>query len=1063
MFSAAQRVQEAGLRDAAGRSEIATVAVTHSLSPWSYLAATLKRLNFSATCESEVQRQTNYAGRSGMASRFFAIAPLALLAAATASSGIAPLRPNNLQPMSTAGGAHLYVVGGRSAQQRQSATMGKLDSMLADLSRHAALARPDHVLADLHSLSPAARFVQSSATATPLVLVDATTRGDPQQLKSALLGLGLQRAAVYSNDVGGWLPVNQIDAAAARGEVISLRAAMPRARAAGPVATQGDYAQRSSVVRANYPALTGTGITVGVISDSFNCYAVYAAPGSGVPASGNTGYASNGFTADYAMDVSTGALPANVNVLEEADCPDYSFLISTGQPTGLPFTDEGRAMLQIVHDVAPGASLAFYTGATSEADFASGIGKLAAAGAKVIADDIGYPDEPFFQDGIIAQAIDAVEAQGAAYFSAAGNDGTLSYENTAPSFTTLSNSGSNAGEYLLNFDTTGVTNTTSLPVTIPPIPPGDFVAVVVEWDQPYVTGAPGSPGASSSIDVCISGATSSVYITNYDNDVVSCSGPNAVGVDPYQVMVIGNPANAAGNSQQQTLNIVVGLAANSNGVATPGRVIVSVEDDGLGSSINKFATNSATLQGHPGAAGAAAVGAAFYFQTPQCGTTPATLESFSSQGGAPILFNTSGVRLATPVIRQKPDFTGPDGVNSTFLGFTLASGGITGSNGLLNTSISQCQNLPGYPNYFGTSAATPHAASIAALMFQANSAVTPTEIYSALRDSALPMGATTPNFNSGYGFIQADSALVVPTLVLAATSIPLGSSTTLTWSSIYATSCTASGNWSGTQATNGSATVTPTAAGTAAYTLTCANASGTSAASTVNLAVNSASAAPAAPKLSLAANSVAVRGSTTLTWSSVNAASCTASGNWSGTLAASGSKTITPTTVGTETFTLTCSNAGGTSAASAATLIVTAALVKPAAPTLTLGATSIPGNTSTTITWSSPTATSCKPSGNANTVALGSWSGTLEPAGTTVLIPITSGSFTFTLTCSNAAGTSPASTVTLTVTAGVSYGSGGGALDVLTLLGLTALGFARSLRASPSIRRRVAQLRLRRQ
>ena len=94
-----------------------------------------------------------------------------------------------------------------------------------------------------------------------------------------------------------------------------------------------------------------------------------------------------------------------------------------GAPTQLPFGDEGRAMLQIVHDVAPGASLAFYTAVNSEADFANGIGKLAAsvasggAGAKVIADDVGYFDEPFFQDGIVAQAIDAVEAQGVAYFS----------------------------------------------------------------------------------------------------------------------------------------------------------------------------------------------------------------------------------------------------------------------------------------------------------------------------------------------------------------------------------------------------------------------------------------------------------------------------------------------------------------------------------------------------------------------------------------------------------------------------------------------------------------------
>ena len=76
-------------------------------------------------------------------------------------------------------------------------------------------------------------------------------------------------------------------------------------------------------------------------------------------------------------------------------------------------------MLQIVHDVAPDTALAFYTADSSEADFAAGIGKLATAGAKVEVDDTGYFDEPFFQDGIVAQAIDAVESQGVAYFSAA--------------------------------------------------------------------------------------------------------------------------------------------------------------------------------------------------------------------------------------------------------------------------------------------------------------------------------------------------------------------------------------------------------------------------------------------------------------------------------------------------------------------------------------------------------------------------------------------------------------------------------------------------------------------
>ena len=601
-----------------------------------------------------------------MASLYVAFGSLALSITLTAASAV-PADSAKARRAAATGSARLVVVGSRSAEQRRSATASKLDSVLADLSRHAARARPEHLLEDLHSLSPAARFSAAAVTGAPLVLIDAVTRGSPELLKAALLELGLQRAAVYSNDVGGWLPVDRIEAAAARAEVHSIRAAMPHARSTGPVALQGDYVQRSDVVRTTYPTLTGAGVTVGVLSDSFNCYAVYADPVNNVPVSGNAGYASNGFTADYATDVSTGALPSGVNVLVggEADCLNY------GAPTQLPYGDEGRAMLQIVHAVAPGAGLAFYTAYNSEADFASGIGKLAAAGAQVIADDIGYFDEPYFQDGIVAQAIDAVEAKGVAYFSAAGNNGTLSYENTSPSFATLSSSAPTTGEYLLNFDASGKTTTNYLPITVPPIPPGDFVGVVLQWDQPYVTGAPGSPGASSQIDLCITGGTGSDTITDYDGNAVSCTGPNKVGADAYQIMFIGNPANAAGMSAQQNLNIVVGLAGAT---AAPGRLIVTVEDDGLGSTINQFATGSATLQGHPGAAGAAAVGAAFYFFTPRCGSTPAQLESFSSAGGAPILFDTSGARLPAALVRQKPDFVGPDGVNDTFLGFTLGLG-----------------------------------------------------------------------------------------------------------------------------------------------------------------------------------------------------------------------------------------------------------------------------------------------------------------------------------------------------------------------------------------------------
>ena len=959
-----------------------------------------------------------------MALRFFALAALVVLSTAGVSSAVAPAQRNVLRAVSSPGDARLYAVGTRSVQQRSSAEALKMDSVLADLSRHLNRVRPASQLADLHALSPAARFVQRTPKATALVAIDAVTRGDAQSLKTTLEGLGLEHASVYGNDVGGWLPVTAIAAAAARGELVSIRAAMPHTR--GVVALQGDYVQQSALVRADYPTITGSGVTVGVLSDSFNCFAVYAAPGSGVPVSGNQGYAPNGFTADYATDQSTGALPATaVNVLQEADCLDY------GAPTQTPFTDEGRAMLQVVYAVAPGAGLSFYSPST-EADMATGIQALASAGAKVIADDLGFFDEPFFQDGLIAEAVDTVEASGVAYFSAAGNDSNLTYQNTAPSFATAG-TGSMAGETLLNFDTSGATNTASLPVTVPPIPPGDFLAIVVEWDQPYVTGATGaSPGAASSINLCVTGATGSAVITDVDGDVVSCTGANAVGVDPVQYLIIANPANAVGNTAQQSLNVMIGLAANSAGTVTPGRILVSVEDDGLGSTIDSFFSGGPTIQGHPGAAGAAAVGAAFYFDTPACGTTPAQLESFSSEGGAPILFDTTGTRLATPVVRQKPDFVGPDGVNTTFLGFTLASAGMS----VTTTNVS-CQNDASYPNFFGTSAATPHAAGIAALALQANTAATPTQIYGSLRSSALPMSSTTPNFNSGYGFIQASSAFVVPTLTLAATSIPFGSSTTLAWSTLDPTSttCTASAvpastTWTGTLTTS-PITLTPAAAGPTIYTLTCTGAGGTSATNSVSLFATSGT-PPVTPTLTLASPTVAVGKSTTISWSSATATSCTASGSWSGTLAASGTQTITPAVIGTETFTLVCSNLGGPSPPVSVSLNATSAVVKPPAPTLKLGASSIPAQTTTSITWSSAGATSCTASGNANANQSG-WSGVQQPSGTFTVTPIAVGTYVYSMTCANSAGTSPTSSATLTVTTETDTG-GGGKLDPATLL-----------------------------
>ncbi len=184
----------------------------------------------------------------------------------------------------------------------------------------------------------------------------------------------------------------------------------------GSVISEGDTQLGAPAARANF-GVDGSGVTVGILSDSFD---------------------NSGATTNAAADVASGDLPGTggpcgttpVNVLEDS----YS------QAQGA--TDEGRAMAQIVHDLAPGASLAFATAFfnSSELPFADNVRRLAApvasggAGARVIVDDVAYLDEPFFQDGPVAVAVKDVTDAGASYFSAAGNDNLINGGNDVASW-----------------------------------------------------------------------------------------------------------------------------------------------------------------------------------------------------------------------------------------------------------------------------------------------------------------------------------------------------------------------------------------------------------------------------------------------------------------------------------------------------------------------------------------------------------------------------------------------------------------------------------------------------
>jgi len=96
--------------------------------------------------------------------------------------------------------------------------------------------------------------------------------------------------------------------------------------------------------------------------------------------------------------------------------------------------DEGTAMLEIVHDLAPGAQLFFATANSTPGTFATNIRNLRTAGCDIIIDDVFYFVETPFQDGqdpaivsntnggAVTQAVNDVTAAGALYFSSAGND-----------------------------------------------------------------------------------------------------------------------------------------------------------------------------------------------------------------------------------------------------------------------------------------------------------------------------------------------------------------------------------------------------------------------------------------------------------------------------------------------------------------------------------------------------------------------------------------------------------------------------------------------------------------
>jgi hypothetical protein len=516
---------------------------------------------------------------------------------------------------------------------------------------------------------------------------------------------------------------------------------------AGSVDNQADASINADDARAGY-GIDGTGVTIGVLSDTFHRVIGGSISGTGC---------SRILTGSSSQ--SSGDLPAQVVVLD------------SGPVDG---TDEGAAMAELMHDLATGSPLMFHSAFNSMADFAEGITDLRFCGSDVIVDDVIYFAEPMFQDGLIAQAAQAAVDAGVPYLSSAGNQATFGVDEIyVDAHPTDDTSFPPTGDDLHDFGGGDLFGSITVPGSC------GFL-LVLQWNQPF-SGVLG-PGASSDLDLYVydSASVASGRLAQSTNAQGCSLEESGTGGDPLEIVSFTNSAGAP-----KTVFVAVDhFCGNESDLRF--RIAAFPTCSGSSYSFEGGIFDKAQIYGHAAAAGAAAVAAVFYAEIDSGGTQilpidQIDVEPFSSLGGdIPFFFDGSGHPLpGAPVSRTKPEFAAPDGTNTTFFGQDIGT------------------DPDRFPNFFGTSAAAPHAAAVAALLLEVDPVLTPAGIRSLLQATASDIETVGFDFLSGAGLIDARDAVsaVAEILEVNPTShdfglVAIGSSASRT----FTLSNTASGN-----------------------------------------------------------------------------------------------------------------------------------------------------------------------------------------------------------------------------------------------------------------------------
>lgn len=548
-------------------------------------------------------------------------------------------------------------------KESRTAVQGKLSSQLwyaLQASRGQAMAAMPEVYAS------ATDAVKPGASGLVKVTVRATV-SDALKARIAALGGSVQYAAANNQSMVATVPLSAVERLAASPMVQRISPAEMARTNVGALTSQGYISHKANKVVTS--GIDGSGVRVGVLSDSVEALA-------GLIASGD--------------------LPADTVVV-----PDQA---GAGE-------SEGTAMMEIIHDLAPGAKLFFATAFNGSGSFADNIRTLRDVyHCDVIVDDVSYFAEGAFQDGDIAQAVNDVTASGALYFSAAANSGNL----------TSGTSGTWEGDFKPGGVSSG------------PLPAGyrlhvfggaqqyDVLTVatqfiLVQWSDPI--------GASTN--------DYDLFILNAAGTTVLCASTDvqAGAADPIE-----------GCQAATTFPVGARIVVARKPLAATRALHLDTERGAL-----SIATTGATF-GHN--AGLNTVGtAATYWNSAHTGTKPFVggaanpTETFSSDGPRKIFYNPDGSAI-----------TPGNFLFATSGGVTLAKPDITAADGISTKT-------PGFLPFFGTSAAAPHAAAIAALVKAARPDYTNAQILAAMKATALDIRAAGVDRDGGSGIVMAEDAV----------------------------------------------------------------------------------------------------------------------------------------------------------------------------------------------------------------------------------------------------------------------------------------------------------------